>query len=104
MYYKPNPQTVKCQVVAKANCLYKSLVIQDLSNDNYLMLTVFPNWQGLIPEVGDVGFIEFEFAEAGKTEWFNKNLAEFNIYKNTYLVFKQFVKSSEIIENNKIII
>lgn len=100
MYCNKGPQFVKCVVLEKQSGLYSHLVIEDLNTHKYLILTVFPNWQGEIPNIGETGHIEFEYAEAGITKFYNKVEKNMDgVYQNTYFVFKKFIK--ETINKNK---
>lgn len=95
MYCKPGYQVIKCKILEKDSGLYTSLVVIDLTTNQFLILTVFPNWQGEIPAKGDIGYIELEYCEAGITKYYDKvNNNSNNLYKNTYFVFRQFVKET----------
>ena len=99
MYCQNGPQTIKCKILQVTDELYGTIVLQDLDTSKLLMLTIFPNWQGVIPQKGDEGYIEFEFVEAGISKWYNPALNTFKFYNNTYFYFRQFIK--ELNFNNK---
>lgn len=102
MIFEQGPSFIKCEILEYQESLYGKLVLLDLATNSLIMLTVFPNWQGEVPKKGDVGYIEFEFCEAGITKYFDKHANNNNTYQNTYLVFKQFVK--ETVTSNKDVI
>lgn len=100
MYCKPGLQVVHSKVLEKCSGVYTQLVIRDIDTNQLIILTVFPNWQGIIPSKGDEGYIEFEYAEAGITKYFCKSdQSHNNIYQNTYYVFRQYV--AKTITNNE---
>ena len=72
MYCKPGYQVIKCKILEKDSGLYTSLVVIDLTTNQFLILTIFPNWQGEIPAKGDIGYIELEYCEAGITKYYDK--------------------------------
>lgn len=94
MICKQGPQFVKCVILEHDEGVYSNLVIQDLITSELIILTVFPNWQGEIPAKGSVGYVEFEYVEAGVSKYFNRSLQNNNIYQNTYFIFKQFIRET----------
>lgn len=104
MYRKEGPQVIKCFVEEVSNELYNKVVIRDLNENKYLIVTIFPNWQGLIPKKGDTGFLQFEFVQAGKTQWYDKQASAHNFYLNTSFIFKEFVKETILPQNEKIVL
>lgn len=95
MICKQGPQFMYCKVLERQNDLYTLLVVEDLKAEELTILTVFPNWCGEIPQKGDIGYIEFEFCEAGVTKYFDRHTLKSSVYMNSYLVFKQFVKETK---------
>lgn len=95
---------IKCEILEKRSHVYSTLVVENLKNNEYLILTIFPNWQGFIPEVGDIGYLEFEFVISGITKYYDHFLNKTEVYKNTQLVFKQFVKEEEKYINEDVLI
>lgn len=93
MFCKRHSHTLKCKVMELSKGTYSKMVIQDLESLEYVMLTVFPNWQGEIPSKNQIGYIEFEFVEAG-TEYYNKDLKIYETYSNTHLIFKTFIQET----------
>lgn len=57
MYVKKGPQFIKCKILEKETGVYSNIVIIDLKSEDYLILTIFPNWQGVIPAKGEIGYI-----------------------------------------------
>ena len=90
MICKLRPQTIKCRVVEISKGTYSKIIVEDLSVHEYLMVTVFPNWQSPLPLKNQKGYMEFEFAEAG-SKYFNKDTKQYDYYLNTYFVFKTFI-------------
>ena len=73
--------TIKCRLVAKEVDLldYQTLVFQLLEKNcpfghAYCMVTVFPNWESKIPEIGDSGFLEYDEVE-GNSEVAGEDVA-----------------------------
>lgn len=100
MYYFSGPQTRRCRIIEVDPSLYTTLLIYDIDNDKYLMVTVFPNWSGYVPKKGDYGYIEFEFVKGGLDTYYDKIENKNLVYCNTYLFFRKFIVSSE--SNNNI--
>ena len=104
MYCKPGLQVVHSKVLEKCSGVYSQLVIKDLDTNQLIILTIFPNWQGIIHSKGEEGYIEFEYVQAGLTKYYCKeNNSTDNIYLNTYFVFRQFVQKT-ITENKDVLI
>ncbi len=91
MYYYQGPQTRKCRVIEHDDSMYQTLLIYDVDNKQYLMVTVFPNWQGEIPQKGDTGYMEFEFVKGGIDTYYDKETKQNVVYSNTYLFFRKFI-------------
>jgi hypothetical protein len=84
--------TIKAKLLACNRNKFSKLVFQDLTNDRYVMLTLLPNWQEDIPQIGEVGYLSYEKAVRG-TEYINDDL-ETGVYKYDKLYFKNFVQES----------
>lgn len=101
--------TVYCKLLAKEDDIldYKTLVFKNLENSppfghQYIMITVWPNWQSRIPDIDEVGFLTYDFIEAGIDTYYDRNLDSFIKYNFTNLAFKKFVKKQD--NSNKNII
>lgn len=104
MYRKDGPQVVKCDIYEVSNELYNKIVLRDLEAGKFLIITIFPNWQGVIPKKGDTGYLQFEYVRAGVTQWYNKQDQGHEYYLNTGFIFKEFVKETKPLENEQIIL
>lgn len=93
--------TIKCKCVAKEQDLlgYQTLVFKDLENSQfgyqYRMVTVFYNWEARVPDIGEVGYLEYDSVEAGIDKYYDKNSKEFKVYNYTNLIFYKFVKEKD---------
>lgn len=80
------------------------MVFQNLDEPNnsilrYVTVTKLPNWTGSIPDIGDTGFLECEYVNAGD-EYYQRNTGSKEVYKYTQCYFLNFIKDKEKIENN----
>lgn len=89
-----NIHTVYCEVLENQSGEYGTIVVYDKNKNCYQMMTLFPNWQGVIPKKGDVGYLEYELCEAGVTKWYDSVIGQHVPYKYSYVVFKQFVRET----------
>lgn len=101
-YTKPGHQFINCEVLESTHGVYKSIVVRDLGTNEFLILTIFPNWQDYIPKKGDKGFLEFEFCEANITKYIDSKGQE-STYNGTYFVFRRFVKETECVQDEVIL-
>ena len=95
--------TVLGQLVALQEGQYKQIVIKNLDEQEsswtrYTMMTICPNWQGKIPELGDIGYFEFEEVQGGQ-QFFKASTREFDMYKYNGCYFLNFVEQKEQIIN-----
>lgn len=89
--------TIKATVVAKERDFeYQIIVFENLENapfgKKYIMLTCFPNWQSRIPDVGEKGYVTYNFVEEGIDKWYDSSTGKFIPYNYTNLIFIKFVK------------
>ena len=97
--------TVRAKLVAVQDGVYTNYVFQNLedvenSRYRYITVTKCPNWQyNNKIKVGDIGFLEYEFAEAG-TLYFDLSSNSQQQYKYTSTYFINFIKE-EIKDNTK---
>lgn len=99
--------TIKAIVVAKEHDLdYQIIVFKDLEEapfgKKYIMLTCFPNWQSRVPDIGEKGFVTYNFVEEGIDKWYDSSNGRFVPYNYTNLIFIKFVE--EVDSKNKDII
>ena len=93
--------TVKCTLVAKEDDIldYHTLVFKILENNipfghNYALITVFPNWQAKIPELGETGYLMYDEVVAGDN-YYDRNSGSIMKYNFSNLIFKKFVKEQD---------
>ena len=96
--------TIRGKLVAKLDEQYTTMVFQNLDEPNnsilrYVTVTKLPNWTGSIPDIGDTGFLECEYVNAGD-EYYQRNTGSKEVYKYTQCYFLNFIKDKEKIENN----
>lgn len=102
--------TIKCKVVAKECDLlnYHTLVFKNIETGScpfghtYCMTTVFPNWESRIPDVGEVGYLEYDEVEAGVDTYYDRINDSIVKYNFSNQIFKRFVKEQD--NSNKDII
>lgn len=93
--------TIRAKLVAVQDGSYTNYVFKNLEEDEtskyrYVTTTKCPNWQyNNKIQIGDVGFLEYEFAEAGES-YFDLSSNTTQQYKYTACYFMNFIK-----ENNK---
>lgn len=97
--------TIKGQLVAIHEELYTSYVFKNLDEaDNsfmrYVTLTQCPNWMGNKPNLGDIGFVECEYVEAGDN-YFCRETGTKSQYNYTSCYFISFIKDVEKITNKE---
>lgn len=88
---------------------YQILVFENLEENppfghKYAMVTVFPNWQSEIPDLGDIGFLTYSIAIGGEDTYYDKRLDSTEKYKNTQVFFEKFVKEQPDPSNKDIYI
>ncbi len=93
--------TFRGKLIAKRNQAYTLYVFQNLDEPTnsfmyYVTATECPNWFGLKPEIGDIGFVECEYTRAG--EEYIRHDGVKDVYRYTNCYFINFIKETE---NNK---
>lgn len=90
--------TIKGQIVAIQPGHYTVYIVEDLdreSNDEfkYISCTKTPNWNYSEEiRVGDKGYLQCEFVDAGMSKFYSNEKQEFTAYKYTNCYFINFVK------------
>lgn len=97
--------TIKGQLVAIHEELYTNYVFKNLDEPNnsfmrYVTLTQCPNWMGNKPNIGDIGFVEYEYVEAGDN-YFCRETGDKLQYNYTACYFISFIKDVEKITNKE---
>ena len=86
-------------MVAKQDDFYPLLVFQNLDErDNsllkYVTVTLLPNWNGKLPEIGENGFLSCEYVDAGE-EYYQRSTGNKEQYKYTSCYFLNFIKEQQ---------
>ena len=92
--------TTHATLVAKKSGIYEIYVFQQ-DNQEFIMCTKLPNWGVYNINIGDSGFLTYEYANAGE-EYFDRDTNEKRIYRFTNIYFKDFIK--DIKNKEKIIL
>ena len=98
--------TIKAELVAVQDDLYTNYVFKNLdeldkSVFRYITVTRCPNWQSIgTIRIGDVGYLEYEFAEAGQ-DYYDKTSGSTQQYKYTAYYFMNFIKQKQEINNKE---
>jgi len=96
-----NTLTIHCKLLAKEADLmnYQTLVFKNLDNapfgNQYCMVTVWPNWESYIPEIGDIGYLTYNSVTGGVDTYYDRTLDTIVKYNFTNLVFNKFVKEQD---------
>lgn len=99
-----NTLTIHCKLLVKEADImnYQTLVFKNLDKApfgcEYCMVTVWPNWESYIPEVGDIGFLTYDSVTGGVDTYYDRSLDSMVKYNFTNLVFNKFVKE---LDNSK---
>lgn len=89
---------------------YYTLVFENIENPNppfgcsYIMVTVFPNWQSRIPEIGDEGFLMYDEVQGGIDEYYDIATEKIMKYNFSNLIFKKFVKEKTVDTSKNVIL
>ena len=80
--------TIKCQLIAKEQDIlkYQTLVFKVLETNcpfghSYVMVTVFPNWESRIPDIGEIGYLTYDEVEGGIDTYYERstgNILKYN--------------------------
>lgn len=94
--------TIHCKIVAiQESGQYTHIVLDDQSRNydddlKYVTVVKLPNWDHNTFELNDEGYVIFQPVEAGVTQWFNRNLKDFETYNYSNNYFINFIKKQEI--------
>lgn len=91
--------TFHAKMVAKQDDFYPIFVFQNLDEKEnslfkYLAVTLLPNWNGRIPEIGEIGFLSCEYVDAGE-EYYQRSTGSREQYQYTSCYFLNFIKEQE---------
>ena len=93
--------TIHCELLVKEADImnYQTLVFKNLDKApfgcEYCMVTVWPNWESYIPEVGDIGYLTYDSVIAGVDTYYDRSIDSIVKYNFTNLVFNKFVKEQD---------
>ena len=96
--------TIHCKLLVKEVDLmdYQTLVFKNLDKApfgcEYCMVTVWPNWESYIPEIGDIGYLTYDSVTGGVDTYYDRTLDTIVKYNFTNLIFNKFVRE---IDNSK---
>lgn len=99
--------TIYCKILAIQEGQYLEIVVEDLNREptddlKYVSVVKLPNWDVATTfEVGDIGYLQFQYVEGGVTQWFNRDSKDFEIYNYTNNYFINFFKQKDICKQNK---
>lgn len=91
------------KLLASKMGIYSLFVFQKIDSKDLIMCTMLPNWNISALQVGEIGFIKYKDIKAGE-KYFDPSTETFQTYKysNTYLT--NFVKETDMINNENSII
>ena len=93
--------TIHCELLVKEADImnYQTLVFRNLDKApfgcEYCMVTVWPNWESYIPEIGDIGYLTYDSVIAGVDTYYDRSIDSIVKYNFTNLVFNKFVKEQD---------
>lgn len=91
------------RLIAIREGTYTMYVFKSLETYKYIMCTRLPNWQVPDISINDEGYLNYQIVKAGE-EYFNPETETSVKYMYSNIYFINFVKKSEIINNDSIII
>lgn len=101
---------IKCKLIARENDVfdYSTLVFKVLENNcpfghSYCMVTVFPNWQSRIPDINEIGYLEYDEVIGGVDTYYDRCTDAIVKYNFSNLIFKRFIKEQDNSNENIII-
>lgn len=83
--------------------VYSMYVFKSLEEDKYIMCTRLPNWQVPDVTVGEEGFLQYQIVKAGE-KYYDPDTERAEKYRYSNIYFINFIKKSDIVDNNSIII
>ena len=67
------------------------------------MVVVFPNWESRIPDIGEIGYLEYDEVEGGVDKYYDRTTCSMNKYNFSNLIFKKFIKKVDSSNKNIIL-
>lgn len=99
--------TIYCKILVIQDTQYQEIIAEDLNRDatddlKYVSVVKLPNWETTDKiEIGDIGYLQFQYVEGGVTKWFNKISKDFEIYNYTNNYVINFFKQKDICKQDK---
>lgn len=98
--------TIYCKILVIDENQYTHIVVEDLGRDysddlKYVTVTLLPNWEYKDLEIGNIGYLQFQPVEGGKTQYFKRLCEDFEIYKYSNNYFINFFKEKELCKQEK---
>lgn len=92
-------KTIRGKLVAVSDGVYTNYVFQNLmvpedSFERYITVTKCPNWEPIDIKLHDIGFLEYEFVQAGEN-YINADSGKTEQYKYTTNYFMKFIKEED---------
>lgn len=85
---------------------YRSYVFENLDytccENHYIMCVRFPNWSQTTFNIGDVGYLNVRYVEAGVDKWFDGK--DFNSYRYTNVIFMKFILEKPMVITSEVIL
>ena len=85
---------------------YCTYVFENLDYDSwdnhYIMCVRFPNWSQATFNIGDIGYLNVRYVEAGVDKWFDGT--DFNSYRYTNVIFMKFILEKPMVITSEVII
>lgn len=96
--------TVNVQLLARRLGEYTVYVFKNLETGALLTVTRLPNWQDEPDvDVGTIGFLTYQFVQANKDSWRNKDSAELINYRFSANYYHSFIPSSHEIKDDTVV-
>ena len=93
----------EAKLLAIKEGVYTIYVFKDNINNKYIMCTRLPNWQVQEINIGDEGYLQYQEIKAGD-EYYDISIEKNKKYNYSNIYFNNFVKKSEKINNEEIIL
>lgn len=85
---------------------YRTYVFENLDyttcENHYIMCVRFPNWSQAAFNIGDVGYLNVRYVEAGVDKWFDGK--DFNSYRYTNVIFMKFILEKPMVITSEVIL
>lgn len=93
----------EAKLLAIKEGVYTIYVFKDNINNKYIMCTRLPNWQVQEINIGDEGYLQYQEIKAGD-EYYDISIEKNKKYNYSNIYFNNFVKKSEKINKEEIIL